>query len=393
VKELFDIAAKVEGATRHASTHAAGVVISDRPITDRVPVFKMGDIETTMFSMDHIGELGMLKMDFLGLQTLTVMDKCLKLIEKVHGRKVDLKALPLDDPKTYKLLQDGQTRGVFQLESSGMRELVVRLRPDSFDDIIALLALFRPGPLQSGMVEQYVKCKHGGEITYLHPMLEPILKETYGVILYQEQVMRIANRLAGFSLPDADSLRKAMGKKKKELMEKFEKSFLEGCGKNGIPADVAQEIWNQIVFFAGYGFNKSHSAAYAMVSYHTAWLKANYPVEMMAALLTCDRGKTEKIVEFVDECRALEIPLLPPDVNEGALDFTVEDGRIRFGLGAIKGIGDRTVEAILEGRAKLGRFRGIFQFFEHVDMKCLDRGTVETLIAVKTITIEIILRR
>ncbi|MBI2921677.1 MAG: DNA polymerase III subunit alpha [Planctomycetes bacterium] len=381
VKELFDIAMKLEGGTRHASTHAAGVVISDRPITDRVPVFRMNDIESTMFSMEHVGELGMLKMDFLGLQTLTVMEKALRLIEKVHGKRVDLGTLPLDDPKTYTLLQQGQTMGVFQLESSGMRELVVRLRPDKFEDVIALLALFRPGPLQSGMVDQYVKCKHGGEITYLHPSLEPVLKETYGVILYQEQVMRIANRLAGFTLSEADSLRKAMGKKKKDLMEKFERGFVEGSSKNGVPAEVAQEVWNQIVFFAGYGFNKSHSAAYALVSYHTAWLKANYPVEMMAALLTCDRGNTDKVVAFRDECSALGIPLDPPDVNESELEFSVKGGRIRFGMGAIKGVGDRTVEASLAAREKAGgRFRGFFQFCELVDLKCLDRGTLEILI-------------
>jgi DNA polymerase III subunit alpha len=381
VKELVDIAMKLEGATRHASTHAAGVVISDKPITERVPVFRMGDIESTMFSMDAVGELGLLKMDFLGLQMLTVIDKCVKLVEKSSGTKVDLAAIPLDDPKTYDLLQKGQTRGIFQLESSGMTELVVRLRPDNFDDIVALLALFRPGPLQSGMDQQYVKCKHGEKPTYLHASLEPILKDTYGVILYQEQVMRIANRVAGFSLPDADSLRKAMGKKKKELMEKFEAGFVSGCGKNGIKEETAKAIWEQIVFFAGYGFNKSHSAAYALVSYQTAWLKANYPVEMMAALMTCDRGNTDKIVEFRDECQALGIPVDPPDVNEGELEFSVHGGRIHFGLGAIKGIGDKLVESALAARVKIGgRFKGIFQFCENVDPKTLDRGSLETLI-------------
>ncbi len=381
VKELVDIAMKLEGATRHASTHAAGVVISDKPITERVPVFRMGDIESTMFSMDAVGELGLLKMDFLGLQTLTVIDKTVKLVEKSHGKKIDLATIPLDDPKTYELLQRGQTRGIFQLESSGMTELVIRLRPDNFDDIVALLALFRPGPLQSGMDQQYVKCKHGEKPTYLHPMLEPLLKDTYGVILYQEQVMRIANRLAGFSLSEADSLRKAMGKKKKELMEKFEKGFVAGCAKNGIKEEVAKAIWEQIVFFAGYGFNKSHSAAYALVSYQTAWLKANYPVEAMAALMTCDRGNTDKIVEFRDECQALGIPVDPPDVNEGELEFSVHAGRIRFGLGAIKGIGDKLVESVLAGRQKVGgRFKGLFQFTENIDPKTLDRGSLETLV-------------
>ncbi|NUN49282.1 MAG: DNA polymerase III subunit alpha [Candidatus Brocadiae bacterium] len=381
VKELFDISMKLEGVTRHASTHAAGVVISDKPITERIPIFSQNGVDSSAFSMDAVGELGMLKMDFLGLQTLTVMDKCVKLIERVHGVRVDLTALPLDDAKTYALLQEGRTRGVFQLESSGMTELVIRLKPDSFDDIIALLALFRPGPLQSGMVDQYVKCKHGEKITYLHPLLEPILKETYGVILYQEQVMRIANRLAGLSLPEADSLRKAMGKKKVEIMRKFQESFIEGCGTSGIPRPTAEAIWEQIVFFAGYGFNKSHSAAYAMVSWQTAWLKANYPVEMMAALMTCDRGNTDKVVEFRDECETLGIPVLPPDVNESELEMSVQDGRVRFGLGGIKGVGDRTVEAILAARAACGgRFKGLFQLCEHVDSKCLDRGTLEVMI-------------
>jgi DNA polymerase-3 subunit alpha len=380
VRELLDMAMKVEGSCRNASTHAAGVVISDVPITERVPVFSQNGVESTMFAMDVVGELGLLKMDFLGLQNLTVMDKCVKLIERTRGVKADLAKIPLEDPKTFAMLQRGETRGVFQLESDGMTKLVKDLRPDCFADVIALLALFRPGPLGSGMDKQYVECKHGRAITYLHPLLEPILKETYGVILYQEQVMRIANRVAGFSLSEADSLRKAMGKKKKEVMEKFRDKFLEGCGKAKVPADVAAAIWDQIVFFAGYGFNKSHSAAYALVSYQTAWLKANYPVEMMAALMTCDRDDTEKLALFRDECGDLGIEVVPPDVNESELEFAVRDGKILSGLAAIKGIGEKLVDAVLAARRKVGRFRSLFHFCEVVDHRCLDRGTLEVLV-------------
>ncbi len=381
VARLFDAAIRLEGVSRHASTHAAGVVIGDRPLTEYCPLVVNGTEETTQYDMDALSKIGLLKMDFLGLQTLTVLDIALKLIERSRGVRIDLDAIPLDDPATYQLLQRGETKGIFQLESAGMTDLLQKMRPDRFDDLVAVLALFRPGPLQSGMVDTYVECKHGRKpIEYLHPALEPILKETNGVILYQEQVMRIANRLAGFSLTEADVLRKAMGKKMPEILARFREQFVGGAVKNGIPKDVASQIFDLIQFFAGYGFNKSHSAAYALVSYRTAYLKATHPNEYMAAVMTCDEGNTDKIVEYIEECRRLKIPILPPDINASQLHFAIEGEGIRFGLGAVKNVGEKAIDVAIEAREAGGPFRSLADFCDRVDHRAADRKVLESLI-------------
>ncbi|MCB9831909.1 MAG: DNA polymerase III subunit alpha [Planctomycetes bacterium] len=381
-RELFDIALKVEGAARHSSVHAAGVIITDAPLTERVPIQKNGDTVTTQWTMDVCEEVGLLKMDFLGLRTLTIIDKAIKNIEKTTGRKIDVDTLPLDDPKAYELFRRAETVGVFQLESNGMRELLKKLEADRFDDVIAVLALYRPGPLGSGMHEMYCKRKHGEEkIEYLHPLLEPILEESNGVILYQEQVMRIAASLSGFSLNEADGLRKAMGKKKKEILDKFKQKFVDGAAGNGVDPAIATQIWEQIEYFAGYGFNKSHSAAYALVTYQTAWLKANYPVEYMAALLTCEMVAIEKTVEYIEECRVMGIEILPPDVNKSHYEFEVEDAKIRYALGAIRGAGQKPSELIAQAREQDDRpFVSIYDLCERVDTKVMNKGCLEALI-------------
>jgi DNA polymerase-3 subunit alpha len=315
-KKLFEIGLKLEGLARHASTHAAGVVISDRPLTDYVPLYRNGDEITTQWQMEDIEKVGLLKMDFLGLKTLTILELGRKTVLESRGVAVDLEQLPLEDPATFKLLCSGDSLGVFQLESSGMRELLVRLRPDKFEDLIALLALYRPGPLGSGMVDMFVRRKHGEEpVEYRHEALRAILEETYGVIVYQEQVMLVANEIAGFSLNEADSLRKAMGKKKPEVMAKFKETFVEGAAARGFERKFAKELFETMEYFAGYGFNKSHSTAYALLTYRTAWLKANYPLEFLCAWLTCDMGVSDKIKEIVDESKRMGYRVLPPDVN------------------------------------------------------------------------------
>ena len=381
-RDLFDIALRVEGAARHCSVHAAGVIITDAPLTERVPLYKNGDTVTTQWPMDVCEEIGLLKMDFLGLRTLTIIDKAIKNIERSTGEVIDVDALPLDDPKTYELFQRADTIGVFQLESSGMRELLKKLRADCFGDVIAILALYRPGPLGSGMHEMYCKRKHGEEeVTYLHPSLEPILAESNGVILYQEQVMRIAATLSGFSLNEADSLRKAMGKKKPEILAKFKQQFVDGATANGVPEAISTQTWEQIEYFAGYGFNKSHSAAYALVTYQTAWLKANYPVEYMAALLTCEMISIDKTVDYIEECRTMDIDVLPPDVNRSYFEFRVENGSIRYALGAIRGAGQAPIDLLTEIRDRDDRpFRSIYELCERVDTRVLNKGCLETLI-------------
>ncbi|MBI1849719.1 MAG: DNA polymerase III subunit alpha, partial [Planctomycetes bacterium] len=380
VRRLLDISLKLEGLSRHASTHAAGVVITDVALQEYVPLIKNGDDVTTQFTMTVLEDIGLLKMDFLGLNTLTILDRALKLIRETRGLTLDLATIPLDDAATYQLLQRGEAFGVFQLESGGMRDLLQKMRPDCFEDLIAILALYRPGPLGSGMVETFVRCKHGEEaISYKHPILEPILRETNGVILYQEQVMRIANRLAGFSLNEADSLRKAMGKKKPEIMAKFKEKFIDGAVGNGVDAATAKELFGLIEFFGGYGFNKSHSTAYALISYQTAYLKANYPVEFLAAVLSCEIENTDKVVEYVNECRRLGIPVLGPHVNHSRQDFSVESGGIRVGLLAVKGIGEKAVDAILRGRESGGPFRTIFDLCERADVRAANRTALEIL--------------
>ncbi|MCL4441039.1 MAG: DNA polymerase III subunit alpha [Firmicutes bacterium] len=382
IRKLIDMAGLLEGMPRHASTHAAGVVITKEPLTHYLPLYKASDGPlTTQFAKDQVEELGLLKMDLLGLRTLTVIDDAVKMLEENRGIKVDIAEIPLDDPKSYDLLCRGDTTGVFQLESSGMKSILRELKPGVFEDIVALVALYRPGPLGSGMVKDFILNKHGQKkVTYLHPRLEPILKDTYGVILYQEQVMRIASDLAGFTLGEADMLRRAMGKKKPEIIAGKRAQFVEGAVKNNVDADIAGQVFDLMEFFAGYGFNKSHSAAYALVSYQTAYLKANYPVEYMTALLTSVRDNTDKVVIFTDDCRRNGIEVLPPDVNRSRQSFSVEGDKIRFGLAAIKNVGLGAVEAIITSREKDGVFRNFADFCSRLDTRVVNRRVMENLI-------------
>ncbi|MGB9802204.1 DNA polymerase III subunit alpha [Desulfofundulus sp.] len=382
VKKLIDTAALLEGMPRHASTHAAGVVITKEPLTHYLPLYKAADGPlTTQFAKDQVEELGLLKMDLLGLRTLTVIADTLKLIRENGGPEINIDEIPLDDPKTFDLLCRGEGSGVFQLESSGMRALLKELRPEVFEDIVALVALYRPGPLGSGMVEDFIKSKHGEKkVTYLDPRLEPILRDTYGVILYQEQVMRIASDLAGFTLGEADLLRRAMGKKKPEIIAGLRNQFIEGAVKNGVDPQIAGQIFDLMEYFAGYGFNKSHSAAYALVAYQTAYLKANYPAQYMAALLTSVRDNTDKVAAYVEECRRMGLEVLPPDVNESRESFTVVGGKIRFGLAAIKNVGEGAVQAIIRSRQEKGPFKNFADFCRRMDTRTINRRVLENLI-------------
>lgn len=382
VKKLIDTAAALEGAPRHASTHAAGVVITPEPLTQYLPLYKASDGPvTTQFTMGTVEELGLLKMDLLGLRTLTVIGDAVAMITAGEGRPFDIESIPLDDQGVYEMLSRGETSGVFQLESSGMRSILRELKPEVFEDIVALVALYRPGPLGSGMVDGFIKSKHGLKKTeYLHPKLEPILKDTYGVILYQEQVMRIASDLAGFSLGEADLLRRAMGKKKPEIIAGLRSQFVEGAVKNGVKENIAAQIFDLMEYFAGYGFNKSHSAAYAMVSYQTAFLKANYPLEYMAALLTSVKDNTDKVAAYIEECRRQGIDVLPPDVNESRESFSVSGKKIRFGLAAVKNVGAGAVEAIIRSRTQDGPFKNYADFCSRLDTRVVNRRVLESLI-------------
>ncbi|MFA7283377.1 MAG: DNA polymerase III subunit alpha [Candidatus Omnitrophota bacterium] len=382
ITKLINIALSLEGLNRHASVHAAGVIIADKPLDNYTPVFKTGDDQiTTGYSMGMLEKIGLLKVDFLGLRTLTVIDETLKLI--AQNRKIDIRIedLPLDDRKTYELLASSHTIGIFQVESSGMRDLLKKLIPERFEDLIALLALYRPGPIGSGMLDDFMKRKHGlTPIKYEHPRLEPILKETYGIMVYQEQIMQVASTLAGFSLAQADILRKAMGKKIPEVMEKERKNFINGCIKNGIKESTAAKIFDLIEYFSGYGFNKSHSTAYALISYRTAYLKANYPVEFMTALLTSERDNTDKIVEYVNESLRMGIKINPPDVNESDALFKVEDeSTIRFGLLAVKNVGRGAAESIAQQREK-GKFASLEDLCQRIDLRLANRKVLESLI-------------
>lgn len=383
VKKMIEISSKLEGLSRHASTHAAGVVLSREPLTNFVPLQLTSDGEiSTQYAAEELESLGLLKMDFLGLRTLSVINNTLKIIRNTRGENIDINNVPLDDKEVYKLLSRGDCCGLFQLESSGMIDLVKRLEPKNIEDITALLALFRPGPLGSGMIDDFINRKKGKvEIKYLHPQLEPILRDTYGVIVYQEQVMQIASELAGFSLGQADILRKAMGKKVKEIMKKQNQLFLKGAVKNGIDKETAQEIFDLIAYFAGYGFNKSHSVSYAFISYQTAYLKAHYPVEYMAALLTSIMQNTDKVVKYIKECQNINLKILPPDINESLVDFTVVDrDTIRFGLAAVKNVGRAAIENIIQERTENGPFISLFDFCRRVDAKTMNRRVVESLI-------------
>jgi len=421
--ELLDTAKALEGLNRHAGMHAAGIVISENPLWEYVPCFRGKDGEIiTQFAKDEVEKAGLVKFDFLGLKTLTVIETALRLINDARVAKgepvIDLMEQPLDDAGVYKMMTAGDTTGVFQLESSGFRELLKKLKPDCFEDIVAAVALYRPGPLEGGMVDDFIRRKHGQtKVEYLHPSLEGILKETYGVIVYQEQVMQIASTLSGYSLGQADLLRRAMGKKKAEVMAKEKAGFVAGAVANKVDEKQAAEIFDLMAFFAGYGFNKSHSAAYALITYQTGWLKHHYPVEFMAGLLTCDKDNTDNIVKFIAEARAMGIEVRRPDVNESAADFSVVEvavaegaepatgkakgkGRgkkadraaeevaqaasamkkvIRFGLGAVKGVGEGAVEAIVAAR-KQARFTSVYDFCERVDGQKCNKKVLEALV-------------
>ncbi|MDP8265034.1 MAG: DNA polymerase III subunit alpha [Candidatus Aceula lacicola] len=381
--KLIETAKVLEGLNRHASTHAAGVVISDKPLTDHVPLFKTSDDQIiTGYAMDGIAKIGLLKMDFLGLKTLTVIDKALKLVKKIRNIDLTVEDFPPSDPKTYDLLSRANSFGIFQLESSGMRELLKRIKPNQFEDLISILALYRPGPIGSGMLDDYINRKRsGGHVHYDHPKLEAILKETYGIIIFQEQVMKIASDLAGFSMTQADHLRRAMSKKISDVMNKMRRDFIAGCKKtSNIKEPLANRLFDLIDYFSGYGFNRSHSAAYALISYRTAYLKANFPIEFMCALLTSEKDNTDKVVEYVKESEAMGIKILPPDVNASELEFSVDrEDAIRFGLIAVKNIGGAAIESILEKR-KDGPYENIFDFCKQVDSRTVNRKVVESLI-------------
>ncbi len=398
IKELIDVAQRLEGISRHASTHAAGLVISPEPLTDFLPLYKApnDDAIVTQFDMDAIKKLGLLKFDFLGLKTLTVIDKAEKIINEFSNEKEHLNTqpfsitdIPLDDKETFNLLCDARTAGVFQLESSGMKDLLKRMKPGVFEDMIALVALYRPGPLGSGMVDEFIKGKHAeeageakakGSLAKLKlPLLDEILKETHGIILYQEQVMSIAHKMANFSLAQADILRKAMGGKNPDEMEKMKNIFIQGLKVNNVSEKKAETLYNLILQFAQYGFNKSHSAAYALIAYQTAFLKAHYPVEFMAASLSADMDNTPKVVTFINECKDMGIEVLPPDINKSSREFNVSGNSIRFGLEAVKGVGSSAIDAILEAREE-GVVHAFSDFCSRADSRRVNKKVIESLI-------------
>jgi DNA polymerase III subunit alpha len=380
--KLLKISRELEGLTRHASTHACGVVIADRPLVDYLPLFKGSRDEiVTQFTMDKVEQLGLIKFDFLGLKTLTVIKQALDLILQTTGNVIDIEKIRLDDQATFKLCSEGKTTGVFQLESSGMKELLRNLRPEVFEDMIALVALYRPGPLGSNMVKDFIDGKNGkGSIRYPLPQLAQVLKETYGVILYQEQVMKIAQIVANYSLAEADELRKAVAKKKPEVLAAHRRRFIDGALENQVPKETAEHLFSLIDKFGGYGFNKSHSTAYALIAYQTAYLKAHYPVEFMAALLTQDMGNQDKTIKNIAECRAMSIEILPPDINESHSDFAVKEGKIRFGLGAVKNVGLKAVDSIIEERGKNGPFKDLGDFCRRIEGAKVNRRVIEGLI-------------
>ncbi len=383
VRDVWEMALKLEGLSRNTGKHAGGVVIAPGKLTDFTALLSEADGSAlvTQLDKDDVEAAGLVKFDFLGLRTLTIIDWALALIREQRGDAPSITHIPMDDPDVFKLLCQGDTTAVFQLESRGMKELIRRLKPNSFEDIVALVALFRPGPLQSGMVDDFINRKHGrARVEYPHPDLEPILKNTYGVILYQEQVMQIAQVLANYSLGGADLLRRAMGKKKPEEMEKQRIIFLEGTRARQIPDAVAGSIFDLMEKFAGYGFNKSHSAAYALVSYQTAYLKAHYPAEFMAAVLSSDMDNTDKVVPLIEECRRMELTVRPPDVNAGTFKFSVDQGQVIYGLGAIKGLGEGPIEALVAAREAGGPFVSLFDFCQRVGTSKVNRRALEALI-------------
>jgi DNA polymerase-3 subunit alpha len=387
VKTLMDMALSLEGTVRNAGKHAGGVVIAPTRLTDFSPLYceQGGGNLVTQFDKDDVEAVGLVKFDFLGLRTLTIIDWALQTINKKQAALgeplVDITQIPRDDAASYELLTNAQTTAVFQLESRGMKELIKKLKPDCFDDIIALVALFRPGPLESGMVDDYINVKHGAKAEYAHPVLEPILEPTNGVILYQEQVMQIAREMGGYTLGGADLLRRAMGKKKVEEMAQQRAIFTKGAVENGIAEDIATYVFDLMEKFAGYGFNKSHSAAYALVAYQTAWLKAHYPAAFMAAVLSSDLDNTDKIVILIDECQTMKLPVIPPNINISNYQFTVNDkDEIVYGIGAIKGVGEAAIEDLLKEREKNGEFKGLYDLCKRVDLRKVNRRVFEALI-------------
>ncbi|OGP53859.1 MAG: DNA polymerase III subunit alpha [Deltaproteobacteria bacterium RBG_13_52_11] len=382
VSNLLSLARSLEGMVRHASTHAAGVVISHRPLMEYIPLYRGGNGEVvTQYAMKDVERVGLVKFDFLGLKTLTVLRKAVELIERTKGDQIELTRIPLDDKETYKLLGSGDTTGIFQLESSGMRDLLMKLRPETFADLIALVALYRPGPLGSGMVDDFIKRRHKkSAVRYDVPKVKEILEDTYGVIVYQEQVMRIASTLGNFTLGDADILRRAMSKKDPAEMERLKEKFIEGARRNGIEKVKSERLFEMMTKFAEYGFNKSHSTAYALIAYQTAYLKVHYPLEFMAALLTCDMDNTDKVMRFVAECREKAIEVLPPDINESDWGFTVSEGRIRYGLGAVKNVGLGAVEEVMRLREGGEQISSLVGFCESVDLRKVNRRVIESFI-------------
>jgi DNA polymerase-3 subunit alpha len=381
-RDLLDTALCLEGLTRHASTHAAAVVVAPDRLEEFLPLYKdqkTGAINT-QYSMKYVELVGLVKFDFLGLKNLTVIENAVKLVREGKDPVFDITTLRDDDQASYDLISTGNTTGVFQLESTGIKEMLVKLKPSCFEDVIAACALYRPGPLGCGMVDDFIERKHGRQkVVFDLPELEPILKDTYGVIVYQEQVMQISRTLAGYSLGQADLLRRAMGKKDAKEMDRQKETFLAGAKELGIDTKKAEAIFDQMAKFAEYGFNKSHSAAYALIAYQTAWLKAHYPVEFMAALLTCDMDSTDKVVKNIADCREQGIDVLPPDINTSGLSFTVVGSSMRFGMGAVKNVGAGAIEAILEAR-KEGNFKNLYDFCERVDLRRVNKRVVESLI-------------
>lgn len=381
VNKLFDIAMKLEGLYRHSGVHAAGVVIGDRPLEQLVPLYKdpRADMPVTQYDMKFVEETGLIKFDFLGLKTLTVIKRAVDWIKKTKGIELDIDKVPLDDRPTYEMLQRGDTTAVFQFESPGMKDVHKQIKPDRFEDLIAIVSLYRPGPMDN--IPSYIKRKHGEEeITYLHPQLEPILKETYGIMIYQEQVMNIARALGGYTMGGADKLRKVMGKKMRDEIPKQRKMFMEGAVKNGIEESVAGAIFDQMEKFASYGFNKSHAAAYSLISYQTAYLKAHYPVEFMCAVMSLDITNVDKLLFYKEECKKMGFKVLPPDINKSDADFAVEDGNIRYALAAIKSVGAANMEAIEAERRARGPYKDISDFIHRIDAKQINRRQLEQLI-------------
>jgi DNA polymerase-3 subunit alpha len=386
-KKVIDISKKLEGLARHASVHAAGVVIADEPLTNFVPLYQPPGTEdiTTQFEGPMVEKVGLLKMDFLGLKTLSVLERARQLVEQIHGRKINLEEIDLADPKVFELFAAGKTKGIFQFESGGMQELLMKMKPDRLQDLIAANALYRPGPMT--LIPDYNDRKHGGKWSLPHPIMNDVLDETYGIMVYQEQVMEICNRLGDIPLREAYTLIKAISKKQAKTIAKEKQRFIEGCTKKGLKTQQAEQIFELIERFAGYGFNKSHSTRYAVIAYQTGYMKTYWPVEYMAALLTYEMSDTDKVVEYISECNAMGVEVTAPDINESGVDFTPlykeTDGRkgmIRFGLAAVKGVGEKAVEQIIAAREKLGRFQSLFHFCENVDMRAANKQVMESLI-------------